>query len=187
LRSERSKRESQPPITAGEDANNHHRQKEEKCRRDKLANTFLQALQTPNRPVETPSFAGTHIAGNAVYISVTSMLSASEGLVKEYQRLDGMIASLRDEQPDPIADTWKQDVEETDKQLKMGARVALRNVKKVLGADVEGGMDEDGDVDMTLEEKGKDVELSFELQKSLRYAERGVKRMVKGLPVDEMH
>jgi hypothetical protein len=62
----------------------------------------------------------------------------------------------------------------------------LRNVKKVLGADVEdfvmGEADEDGDVDM---EGGEEVELNFELQKTLRYAERGVKRMVKGLPVDD--
>jgi hypothetical protein len=98
-----------------------------------------------------------------------------------------MIANLRDEQPDPIADTWKQNVEETDRQLKTGARVALRNVKKVLGADVDndglGVMDEDGDVDM--EGEGKKVELNYELQKSLRYAERGIKRMVKGLPMDE--
>jgi hypothetical protein len=67
----------------------------------------------------------------------------------------------------------------------MGARVALRNVKKVLGADAEGGTDEDGDVDM--EGEGKTVELNYELQKSLRYAERGIKRMVKGLPVDEAY
>jgi hypothetical protein len=122
-------------------------------------------------------------------MSVTGLLSASEGLVKEYQRLDGMIANLRDEQSDPIADTWKQDVEETDRQLKMGARVALRNVKKVLGADVEGdglgGTDEDGDVDVDMEGEGKKVKLDYELQRSLRYAERGVKRMVKGLPMDE--
>jgi len=95
-----------------------------------------------------------------------------------------MIAKLREEQPDTIADTWKQDIEDTDKQLKKGARVALRNVKKVLGADVEDSMmtDEDGDVDM---ERGEKVELNYGLQKSLRYAERGVKRMVKGLPMDD--
>ena len=95
-----------------------------------------------------------------------------------------MIAKLREEQPDTIADTWKQDIEDTDKQLKKGARVALRNVKKVLGADVEHSLmtDEDGDVDM---EGGEKVELNYELQKSLRYAERGVKRMVKGLPMSD--
>jgi hypothetical protein len=108
------------------------------------------------------------------------MLSASEGLVKQYQRLDDTIGELREGQYEPIADTWKQDVEDTDRQLKMGARVALRNVKKVLGADA----DADEDVDMESEGDGK-VELSFELQRSLRYAERGVRRMVKGLPIEE--
>lgn len=95
-----------------------------------------------------------------------------------------MIAKLREERPDTIADTWKQDIEDTDKQLKKGARVALRNVKKVLGADVEDSamMDEDDDVDM---EGGEKVQLNYELQKSLRYAERGVKRMVKGLPMSD--
>jgi MFS superfamily sulfate permease-like transporter len=144
---------------------------------------IFEALQTPNQPAngEPQTFAHTRIAGNAVYASVTSVLSTSEGLINEYRRLDGMIAKLREEQPDAIADKWKQDIEDTDKQLKRGARVALRNVKKVLGADMEdtGMTDEDGDVDM---EAGEKAELNYELHKSLRYAERGVKRMVKGLP-----
>ncbi|KAI4698821.1 hypothetical protein J4E81_005432 [Alternaria sp. BMP 2799] len=161
-------------------------EKEEERRREELTSTIFEALQTPNRPVKgkPETFAGTQIAGNAVYTLVTSVLRASEALVNEYQRLDGMIAQLREEQPDTIADTWKQDIEDTDKQLKKGARVALRNVKKVLGADVEDSVmtDEDGDVDM---EGGEKVELNYELQKSLRYAERGVKRMVKGLPMGD--
>ncbi|KAI4645931.1 hypothetical protein J4E93_005510 [Alternaria ventricosa] len=161
-------------------------EKEEERRREELTSTIFEALQTPNRPAKgkPETFAGTQIAGNAVYTSVTSVLRASEALVNEYQRLDGMIAKLREEQPDTIADTWKQDIEDTDKQLKKGARVALRNVKKVLGADVEDSVttDEDGDVDM---ERGEKVELNYELQKSLRYAERGVKRMVKGLPMGD--
>ncbi|KAI4677203.1 uncharacterized protein J4E88_007011 [Alternaria novae-zelandiae] len=161
-------------------------EKEQERRREELTSTIFEALQTPNRPAkgEPETFAGTQIAGNAVYTSVTSVLRASEALVNEYQRLDGMIAKLREEQPDTIADTWKQDIEDTDKQLKKGARVALRNVKKVLGADVEDSVmtDEDGDVDM---QGGEKVELNYELQKSLRYAERGVKRMVKGLPMGD--
>jgi hypothetical protein len=36
-----------------------------------------------------------------------------------------------------------------------------------------------------MEGEGKKVKLDYELQRSLRYAERGVKRMVKGLPMDE--
>ena len=135
---------------------------------------------------EAATFVGTHIAGNAVFTSANTILSASEALVNEYQRLDGMIAKLREEQPAALVDTWKQDVEHTDQQLKKGARVALRNVKKVLGADVEDCVmaEADEDRDMNVE-GGEEVELNFELQKSLRYAERGVKRMVKGLPVDD--
>ncbi|KAF1944767.1 hypothetical protein EJ02DRAFT_370778 [Clathrospora elynae] len=169
--------------------------KEEKRRRDELASMVLEALQSPNRPTqgETPTFAGTTITGNAIYDSATNILTASGGLVQEYQRLDGMIAKMREEQAEPIAETWKQQVEETDKQLKLGARVALRNVKKVLGADVEseemGMADGDRDVDMDVEgdTPGEGTVLNYELQKSLRYAERGVKRMVKGLPMDENH
>lgn len=162
--------------------------REEQRRRGELAFTILEALQTPNRPVksEAATFVGTHIAGNAVFTSANTILSASEALVNEYQRLDGMIAKLREEQPAALVDTWKQDVEHTDQQLKKGARVALRNVKKVLGADVEDCVmaEADEDRDMNVE-GGEEVELNFELQKSLRYAERGVKRMVKGLPVDD--
>ncbi|KAL1801633.1 hypothetical protein ACET3X_001975 [Alternaria dauci] len=162
--------------------------KQEQRHRSELAATILEALRTPNQPVqsETATFKGTRIAKNAVYESVSTVLTASSGLVSEYQRLDGMIAKLRDEQPAAVADTWMQDVEDTDRQLRMGARVALRNVKKVLGADVEdvvlGETDDDGDVEM---EGGEGVALSYELRNSLRYAERGVKSMVKGLPVDD--
>jgi hypothetical protein len=106
-------------------------------------------------------------------------------LLEEYERLDKMISDMRDEQTYPMAETWHQDLEGTKQKLEMGARVALRNVKKVLGAEVNddavaaGG---EGDEEMTLVE---DDSLNYELQKSLRYVERGVKRMVKGLPADE--
>lgn len=70
----------------------------------------------------------------------------------------------------------------------MGARVAVRNVKKVLGAVVDGD-DNDAEVkreDEMQEGDGGGQELNYDLQKSLRYAERGVKRMVRGLPEDEV-
>lgn len=168
--------------------NSCYSKKQEQRHRDELAATILEALRTPNQTVknETADFKGTRIAGNAVYASVTTILTASSSLVNEYRRLDDMITKLRNEQPATLADTWKHDVEDTDRQLRRGARVALRNVKKVLGADVEhvvlGEADEDGDVEM---EGGEEVELNYELRKSLRYAERGVKRMVKGLPVGD--
>ena len=160
--------------------------KQEQRHRDELAAIILKALRTPNQNVnrETANFKGTRIAGNAIYASITTILTASSSLVDEYRRLDDMITKLRNEQPAALVDTWKHDVEDTDRQLRRGARVALRNVKKMLDADVEdvvmGEADEDGDVKM---EDGEEVELNYELRKSLKYAERGVKRMVKGLPV----
>lgn len=71
----------------------------------------------------------------------------------------------------------------------MGARVALRNVKKVLGADVQGDdletAEQDSEVRVEVSVEPEKMELNYDLLKSLRYAERGVKRMVKGLPSGE--
>lgn len=134
-----------------------------------------------------PTFAGTNIASNAGYTCITDVLSTSQSLVKEYKRLDGMISKLREDQAHPIADTCKRDIEETENQLKLGARVALKNVSKVLGAkvasgDAKGLTDEDGDMNMNV---GGKVQLTCELLESLRYVERGVKRMIKGLSIGQ--
>ena len=147
------------------------------------------ALKTPDRPFEgeAPTYTGTRIAENAAYTPVAGVLAASENLIKEYERLDKMSKDMQQEDAKPVAETWNQELAEAERQLKMGARVALRNVKKVLGADTEederGVTEGDGDEEMQDAEGGQ--ELNYELQKSLRYAERGVKRMVKGLPDDE--
>jgi len=147
------------------------------------------ALKTPDRPFEgeAPTYTGTSIAENAAYTPVAGVLAASENLIKEYERLDKMSKDMQQEDAKPVAETWNQELAEAERQLKMGARVALRNVKKVLGADTEederGVTEGDGDEEMQDAEGGQ--ELNYELQKSLRYAERGVKRMVKGLPDDE--
>jgi type V secretory pathway adhesin AidA len=161
-------------------------QKQEMQRRNEITFTILDALKTPHRPVKgkTTTFASTTIAQNAAYIPIVEILAASEGLIREYKRLDKTITDRHDEDTEPVAEIWYQGIQETERQLKMGARVALRNVKKVLGADVERVMTKDGEEEMHESERAGQ-ELSYELQKSLRYVERGVKRMVKGLPNDE--
>jgi hypothetical protein len=153
-------------------------------RRNEIAFTIINALKTPNRPMQgnVPRFTGTKIAENAAYVPVANVLAAAEGLLNEYERLDKMIVDMRDEQGDPVAETWHRELQTAEQQLQMGARVALKNVKKVLGA--EEASDRHGDQDMD-EDEDRGQELNYELQKSLRYAERGVKRMVKGLPDDE--
>ncbi|KAH7383252.1 hypothetical protein BKA66DRAFT_529825 [Pyrenochaeta sp. MPI-SDFR-AT-0127] len=155
-----------------------------------IASMICEALKSSNRPLqsECPTYSGTKIASNAIHASITNVLTASKGLVNEYERLDKMITDLQNEHTLSMASTWKRDIYQVEEQLKLGARVALTNVKKVLGADVKGDREKtasehnSGDM-MEVPGMGED-ELNYELQKSLRYAERGVKRMTKGLPED---
>jgi hypothetical protein len=161
-------------------------------RRNEIIAAILDVLQTPNRPVRSgaarATFAGTTIAENAAYIPVAEVLTASDGLSKEYERLDSVITDIGKEHTEPVVETWQQELQDTERHLQMGARVALRNVKKVLGADMDHGRDADKD-EVEQEEITWEVkhELNYELHKSLRYAERGVKRIVKGLPHEEQH
>lgn len=108
-------------------------------------------------------------------------------MVGEYNRLDRKIVGMRDAEPEGIAEAWTEDVEKTARLLKIGAKSAIRNVKKVLGADVE----VDNMEDLREEDQGmktvEEMELNYELHTSLQYAERGVKRMVKCLPIEGGH
>jgi hypothetical protein len=155
-----------------------HSKEVETRRGNEIASFILNALKTPNRPVqaEPPTYPGTKIAENAAHATVAVFLSASEGLVTEFKRLDKMSRDMQNEDAAPVAETWDQELQEAERQLRLGARVARRNVVKVLG----GVVDADGDEEMLDAESGQ--ELNYEFQTSLRYLERGVKRMVKGLP-----
>lgn len=156
-------------------------------RRNELTKSILEALQTPNRPISgtTPTIGNTKIARNAVFKSAANVLTVSGHLIDEYDRLENLIAGMRDAEPEGIAEAWAEDVEGTARLLRIGAESGIRNVKKVLGADVE-----DADTGGTKEEGKRmdgvdNMELNFELRKNLQYAEKGVKKMVRGLPSDE--
>ena len=88
-----------------------------------------------------------------------------------------MIAAMADDKQSHISEQWAQNVAETEKKLRLGHKVALRSVKKVLGAE-----EEENDADADDGEKEGEVmlmgKLDYELLQGLRYAERGVKRMV---------
>jgi hypothetical protein len=150
------------------------RSEEAETRRgNEIASAIFNALKTPNRPTQSdaPTFTGTNIADNAAYEPLANVLTASEALLDEYERLDKMIADMRDEEAEPVAEMWQQEIQEAEQKLQLGARVSL-------GA-------EDADHEEMHDDGEEKQELNYELQKSLRYAERGVKRMVKGLPEDE--
>lgn len=124
-----------------------------------------------------------------MYALISDVVDASHGVIKEYQRLDNLITNLRNENAKPVAETWKQDIAEVEERLKLGARVAIRNVKKVLGAAIEDTGDGEGDLGEELDGGIglQDRELDYGLQSSLKYAERGVKRMVKGILIEESY
>ncbi|KAF3037781.1 hypothetical protein E8E12_003608 [Didymella heteroderae] len=158
-------------------------------RHHKLTEAILGALQTPNRPVQgtPPTFGESKIVRNAVLKSVASVLTASRELVHEYDRLDKMVVGIREAEPEGVAESWAEEVNRTAKLLKIGAETATKHVQKVLGADVEGGdtkgstLVEDGETMEALER----MELNCELHKGLVYAERGIKKMIKGLSEPE--
>lgn len=134
---------------------------------------------------DNATFPNTTIGVNRVFESASKVNTACKSLVSEYNTFEAMIVEMAGDNKNQITETWAQDVTETERQLRLGHKVALRNVKKVLGAsDGENGT---GAADEEkLENDGMMAgELNYELVKSLRYAERGVKRMVKGLPKDE--
>ncbi|KAH9864030.1 hypothetical protein J1614_009963 [Plenodomus biglobosus] len=168
-------RRLQKTAIDGDDANTGSQNSKE--RRDKITSIIYNALSPPSQLTnrEKTTISGTKIANNTTYTSIMDVLSQSEGLIKEYERLDGMIADLRSRQTVSVAVTWKHEIRETEEQLRKGARVAVRSVKKVLGADV--GSDEEAEI-----QPGDEEDLNHELRGSLRYAERGIKRMAKALP-----
>ncbi|KAF2849995.1 hypothetical protein T440DRAFT_555601 [Plenodomus tracheiphilus IPT5] len=157
-------------------------------RRDEITSSIFKALSSPIQPAhrEKTTIGGSKIADNTSYTSTTDVLAQSDSLVKEYKRLDDMIEDLRGKQTESVADTWKHDIGGTEEQLHKGARVAIRSVKRVLGADMENDeedmMHADEDVGT---QSGGEQELNYDLQKSLRYAERGIKRMAKALPFEK--
>ena len=77
-----------------------------------------------------------------------------------------------------VSEQWAQDVVDTEWRLRLGHKVAIRNVKKVLGAHNGDNSGRAEDEEMDVEQMATE-ELNYELLQGLRYAERGVKRMVR--------
>jgi hypothetical protein len=155
-------------------------------RRNELTEAILKALETPNHRVQgTPrTFGESKIARNTVFAFGATVLRASKALVEEYVRLDKIIVGMRDAESEGVAESWTEEVEKAGRRLRIGADTAIRNVKKVLGAGVEEGCMEGSTLvedDATMEAL-EQMELNYELHKGLLFAERGVKKMAKGLP-----
>ncbi|KAF2706459.1 hypothetical protein K504DRAFT_438784 [Pleomassaria siparia CBS 279.74] len=161
-------------------------EKQSATRRKEFANTLLTAFLPPGSKNDStenlvyPSYPGTSIALNTVYVSAAEMINKSRGLVAEYDRLETMTAELGQENKESIIETWEKDVEDCRRVLDLGDRYATRQVKRMLNVYTA-----TGDTEMKDGEEGeKDSAESYALINTLRYTERGVKRIAKGLPME---
>ena len=155
-----------------------HSENREARRRDELSALVNEALTKPSKATKQKpaTFKNTKIVGNASYSSAVHINAACCKMLAEYQELDSMIEHLSGQSMTTITDQWAQDIQEKERLLRLGHKTAVRNVKKVLGMGVN---------EAEPRENRDEKELNMELRNGLRYVERGVKRMVKGLPRDE--
>jgi hypothetical protein len=152
-------------------------------RQNEVSALIAQALTNSNTTSSEPAvFANTKIASNGIYHSVARVDAACRSMISEYDSLEAEIGELAGDNNNTVTEKWVEDIERTERLLKLGHKTAVRYVKRVLGAEAHG--DETLCDETEGQERGIGVqeELNMELLQGLRYAERGVKRMVKSLP-----
>jgi len=119
------------------------------------------------------------------------VIELSRGLVSEYETISTKVRPVLPEQDRSIIICWQNHFDNTVRLLGIGHKLALRDVGKVLNLN-EGNENEK--VENTEDEDESGVGSAFPwvkasrpvgLMSTLQYAERGVKRMAKGLPLDE--
>ena len=120
-------------------------------------------------------------------------IELSRGLVSEYETISTKVRPVLPEQDRSIIVDWQNHFDNTVRLLGIGHKLALRDVGKVLDLN-EGNENENEKVENTEDEDESGVGSAFPwvkasrsvgLMSTLQYAERGVKRMAKGLPLDE--
>ena len=159
-----------------------YREKERTRRQNELSDMIMKALVPPSsgNASSSASFPGTRIAKNIEFASAAEVIKTSKGLIAEYDRIDGMVRDWVEESASPAPDDLEADVKAMKQLIDLGHSNATRKVKKLMnvkGTD-EGGKEEEENVD----EDG--TMLDYGLERTLRYAERGVKRIVKGIPME---
>ncbi|KAF2449609.1 hypothetical protein P171DRAFT_480685 [Karstenula rhodostoma CBS 690.94] len=154
-------------------------------RQNEMSALIAEALTKPKTTSREPmTFEPTKIASNNIYHSALKVDVGCRNMISEYDGLETTIAKLAGDHKNTVTEKWVQDIERTERLLKLGHKTAVRHVKKVLGAEVQGEETLSGETEGRGKGIGVQGELNMELLQGLRYAERGVKRMVKGLPKD---
>ena len=153
---------------------------EQAHRRKEMFALIFEALGKPTNPVknEPSTFGSTKIVGNPIFSFGIKVNTACCNMLSQYYDLESTIEELVPVDNATITDKWMQDIEETERLLRVGYKTAARNAQKALGMETDGCETAEG------EDNGIGVltNVNMELREGLRYTERGVKRMVKGIP-----
>lgn len=165
---------------------NDSREEQYSQHRDELASFLSEALKKTNRHVRhaVTAFPDTKIAINPIFALAERVGVASQRVLSEYASFEKMVLNMRDETKDTVLHAWSRDLQETERLIDCGYKTALRNVRKVLDGKENQSSQFADEGKMEQEGKQPQENLDYGLLKSLRYVERGVKRMVKSLPKD---
>ncbi|KAF2739679.1 hypothetical protein EJ04DRAFT_559597 [Polyplosphaeria fusca] len=155
-------------------------------RRNDIRATIFSAIASEQKE-EDPKSAMTTLPGTLIARSVhfppaCAIQDASNELLAQYKRVNNLAETTSPHSHHRIIERWQQGVKDTERLFGVGQRTAVRRVSKVLGIDDAMTRNEEPEEGIEMLEDLYKLMPNSELQKSLQYAERGVKRMVKGLP-----
>ena len=136
--------------------------------------------------------AATVLTSHPDFEYASRAIELSRGLVNEYETISTKVRPVLPEQDQSIIVDWQNHFDNTVRLLGIGHKLALRDVGKVL--DLNEGNENEKVQNTEDEDESRVVSSAFPwvkasrsvgLMSTLKYAERGVKRMAKGLPLDE--
>lgn len=123
---------------------------------------------------------------NTLLRDARRLVDASKALRTTFEAAEPLIDNVSPPGTERMAQEWQADKEKVTRLLEVGEKGALRKIRKTLGlhtADV-GEKNEDDQEEMRLFKNLSRFPRGMTVGDTLGYAERGIKRVVKGLPAD---
>ncbi|OCL04739.1 hypothetical protein AOQ84DRAFT_415553, partial [Glonium stellatum] len=120
------------------------------------------------------------------------VVELSRDLLSEYETISTNVRRANPEQDQSITIDWENHFDDTIRLLSTGHRLALRDIGKVLDSSKRNTNEQGGNAED--EDENEEVSSAFQwsrtnrssgLTSTLQYAERGVRRIAKGLPRSE--
>ena len=157
------------------------REKKYKKRRTDVQAMISKALAAPSEGSST-TFPGTLIAESHHYNEAKEVIDRSRGLWDKYEKIERMIQDAANAKEDGAQDNWEKEVKNQERELERGRKCTLKEVHRMLGMEVKGASE--GEMEDDDEQDVHGLHDKNQLKDAIQYAERGVKRMTKALPMD---